>query len=223
MSFFFSPASYLRAKRALQWWQKRQSMQLSCEAEKIRDSLLQESFTIRRRLELSLANEDSTSTELNQDLLKKMEKLDRGLRQLSERLSPACIEDSLPLAIEGWVESWLSSNSKLKIEMEVPASWQPEPLERSLVILRILDELLRINAAERATELSIDISLKQQRNVRELIVQISYPDLSTLVSSWGKEDLEYLSQIFQFLLPGQCFRHTEELTGVWCFRWIANA
>lgn len=222
MSVFCSPASYQKSKRALQWWQKRQSRHLSCEAEKIRDGLLQESFTIRRSLELSLLNEKANSTALNQELLKKMEKLDRSLQQLSERLSPAYIEDSLPLAIHSLVEFWISSHSNLKIEMDLPADLWQEPFERSLVILRILDELLLITGAELTTELSIHISLKHQGNVGELIVQISYPDVPTLVSYWSREDLEYLSQTFQFLISGQCCRRREELTVVWCFRWITQ-
>lgn len=206
----------------MQWWQQRQSRRLSCEAEKIRDGLLQESFTIRRSLELSLLKEDSTSTKLNQDLLKKTEKLYHCLKQLSERLSPAYIEDSLPLAIQCVVESWQTSNSNVKIEMELPAVWRQEPLDRSLLILKILDELLQMSSSELVTELSIHISLKEQGNIGELIVHISYPDVPTLVSYWSREDLEYLSQTFQFLIAGQCCRLREELTIVWYFRWFTQ-
>lgn len=220
MSLLLFPASYLRSQRALQWWQARQSRHLSVEAEKIRDGLLQESFTIRRSLELSLLNERSTSTPLNQDLLKKMEEFYHSLEQLSDRLSPAYIEDSLPLAIQGVVESWQKCNSNLKIEMELPANWTQEPCDRSLVIFRVLDELLRITLSELLTELSIHIRLKQQGNIGELIVHISYPDAPTLISYWGREDLEYLSQSFQFLTSGQCLRRKQELTVDWYFRWF---
>ena len=164
MSLCCFPASYLRSQKALQWWQQKQSKQLSREAEKIRDGLLQESFTLRRILELSLLNEDLTSTQLNQDLLEKMEKFHQSLEQLSDRLSPAYIEDSLPLAIQCVVESWQTSNSNVKIEMELPAVWRQEPLDRSLLILKILDELLQMSSSELVTELSIHISLKEQRN-----------------------------------------------------------
>jgi hypothetical protein len=206
----------------LQWWQQRQSRWLSCEAEKIRDGLLQESFTIRRSLELSLLNEDSTSTELKQDLLNKMEKFYHSLKQLSDRLSPAYIEDSLLLVIQGVVESWQRCNSNIKIGMEFPTAWRQEPRDRSILILRTLDELLRITSSELVTELSIHISLKQQGNIGELIVHISYPDVLTLDSHWGREDLEYLSQTFQFLTSGQCCRLREELTVVWYFRWFTQ-
>jgi hypothetical protein len=223
MSMFCFPASYLRSQQALQWWQQRQSGRLSCEADKIRDGLLQESFTIRRSLEVSLLSEDSTSTKLNQELLKKTEKLYHCLKQLSDRLSPAYIEDSLPLAIQCLVESWQKCNSNVKIEMEFPTVWKQEPRDRSLLILRILDELLKITLSELVTELSIHISLKQQGKIGELIVHISYPDILTLGSHWGREDLEYLRQTFQFLTSGQCFRRKEELTVAWYFRWVTQS
>jgi hypothetical protein len=223
MSLCCFPASYLRSQRALQWWQQRQSGRLSCEAEKIRDGLLQESFTIRRSLELSLLNEDSTSTKLNQDLLKKTENLYHCLNQLSDRLSPAYIEDSLPLAIQCLVESWQRCNSNVQIEMDLPTVWKQEPRDRSLLILRILDELLKIMLSELVTELLIHISLKQQEKIGELIVHISYPDILTLDSHWRRKDLDYLSQTFQFLTSGQCFRRREELTVAWHFRWMTQS
>jgi len=220
MSLFCFPASYLRSQRALQWWQQRQARQLACEAEKIRDGLLQESFALRRSLEVLLNSEDSTSTHASQEWLKKMEKFHHSLAQLSDRLSPAHIEDSLPLAIQCLAESRLACNSNLKIEIELPAVWRQEPLDRSFVILRVLDELLRITLSELLTELSILVSLKQQGNISELIVQFSARDVQTLVSYWCTEDLEYLSQTFQFLTSGQCFRSKKELTVTWYFRWI---
>ncbi len=220
MSLLGFPISPIRSQRALQWWQARQSRQLLSEAEKIRDGLLQESFTIRRSLELSLEDGRSTSTKLSQDLLQKMEKFYHSLEQLSDHLSPAYIEDSLPLAIQGVVESWQTYNSKLRIKIELPTAWRQESIERSLIILRVLDELLRITASELVRELSLKISLNQQGNLAELIVQILYPDVPTLVSDWSREDLEYLSQTFEFLTSGQCSRRREELTVAWYFRWV---
>jgi hypothetical protein len=149
-----------------------------------------------------------------------MEKFYHSLEQLSDHLSPAYIEDSLPLAIQGVVESWQTYNSKLRIKIELPTAWRQESIERSLIILRVLDELLRITASELVRELSLKISLNQQGNLAELIVQILYPDVPTLVSDWSREDLEYLSQTFEFLTSGQCSRRREELTVAWYFRWV---
>lgn len=223
MNLVYFPVSYARSRKALQWWQKRQSMQLLSEAEKIRDCLLQESFTIRRSLELSLLREDASLINLNRDLLKEMDKFYHYLKQLSDRLSPAYVEDRLPLAIYYLVESWKTSNSKLKIKTNIPAVWNQETTDRSLLILRVLDELLRITTSKVLTEVSISLSLEQREDLCSLSVRISYPDLPTLVTCWQEKDLEYLSQTFKFLFSGECFRWREEQTAVWHFRWMMRS
>jgi hypothetical protein len=221
MNLLWLLASYFRTQRALQWWSQRQSIQLAHEAKKIRDGLLQESFTMRRSLELSLL-EFELSTNRRQDWLKKIDKFHHSLEQLSDCLYPAYIEDSLPLAINCVVESWQTYNQRLKFETELPRHWRHEPPERSLIILKVLDELIRIISSESLTEILIHISLKLQGKVGELMVHISYPDLTTLVFYSNLKDLEYLSQTFQFLTSGQCFRRRKDLTVAWYFRWVTQ-
>lgn len=63
--------SYYKVQQALQWWSCRQSLKLFLEAEKIRDDLLQESFTIRRNLELLPVESRELSTNKTQEFLKK--------------------------------------------------------------------------------------------------------------------------------------------------------
>lgn len=219
MSLLWFRAYYLRTQQALQWWFRRQSMQMCRESEKIRDGLLQESFSMRRSLELSLVDNVEISTKKSEDWLKKVENLHHSLEELSDRLSPAYIEDSLPLAIEWLLTKWRSRNPRLKFEMELPAHWRHEPPDRSMVILRVLDELLRITSSELLTDISIHVSLKLQGDIGELIVHISYLDLPTLVSYYNLKDLEYLSQTFRFLTSGQCFRRRKKLSVVWYFCW----
>lgn len=223
MSLFYWPASYLSLQQALQWWQRRQSTQLSWEAEKIRDSLLQESFTLRRSLEISLLNQDASLTKLNHDLLIQMDKFYHYLQQLSDRLSPAYIEDSLPLAISYRVESWKRYSPHIKIKLNLPVIWQQCPFDRSLLILNILEELFRTAIAELPTEVSIVLNLEQQQNLCDLTVQISSHHTSALVSYWDKKELEYLSQTFEFLADGQCSRWKEDLTVSWWFHWVSQS
>ena len=220
VSLLWVGASYVKAKQALQWWQARQSMRLFTEAEKIRDGLLQESFAMHRSLERSLADHVSLSTNSSQDWLNNIQEFYHSLKQLSDYLSPAYIEDSLPLAIQSVVEAWQTDNSRIKIEIDLPANWKHEPPDRSLIILRILDELLQITLAELLTNRLIQISLKAQGDVGELIVHISYPDRHSLLSRNNLKELEYLRQTFRFLTSGQCCRRTQGLTVVWCFRWV---
>ncbi|OKH30674.1 hypothetical protein NIES2119_30590 [[Phormidium ambiguum] IAM M-71] len=223
-SLLYWPASYSKLQQALQWWQSKQSMQLSYESEKIRDSLLQESFTLRRSLEISLLKEDANLTKVNHDLLNQMNKFYHYLQQLSDRLSPAYIEDSLPLAISYLIETWKTDNPQIKIKLNSPVVWQQDSLERNLLILNTLEELLNtITISDSITEVSIVIDLKRQGNLCELNLQISFSDTLTLVSYWNKKDLEYLSQTFEFLTGGQCIRWKEELMVNWCFQWVRQS
>lgn len=209
---------YFRTQQALQWWSRRQSMYLFHESQKIRDGLLQESFTIRRSLECSLEDNTALSAHRSKDWLNQVEKFHYSLEQLSDRLFPAYIEEGLPLAIQFIIETWQKAHPQFKFELDLPIYWRQEPSDRSLIIVRVLDELLKITLSE-MTEISIFISLKLQSDVGELIVQTFYPDQSTLISSCAVKDLEYLSQSFQFLTSGQCFYRTKDFSLSWYCRW----
>ena len=177
---------------------------------------------MRRSLEVSLIDNIELSTQRNQDWLKKIEKLHYSLEQLSDRLAPAYLEDSLPLAIQYVVEPWQKCNPRLKIEMELPARWRHELPDRSLVVLRVLDELLRITASELLAEVSIYIDLKIQENIGELSIHVSYPDLARLTSYSKLKELEYLKLTFQFLTSGQCYHRRKNLTLVLYFKWVVQ-
>ncbi|MBV9386188.1 MAG: hypothetical protein JOZ78_07145 [Chroococcidiopsidaceae cyanobacterium CP_BM_ER_R8_30] len=214
--------AFLRVQRALQWWSRRQSIYLLGEAKKIQDGLLQESFALRRSLEQSLVDDIGPSAESRRDWLKQIEKFYHDLEQLSDRLSPAYIEDSLPLGIQSLLKLWQTCHPLLKIEMELPGYWRHEPPDRSLIILRALDELLQITSSELLTEILIRISLKSQGDLGELIVHISYPDKPTLVCYSNLKELEYLSQSFRILTSGKCFRRKKELKVTWYFQWVSQ-
>jgi hypothetical protein len=194
-------------------------MQLFLEAEKIRESLLQESFTMRRSLELSLGNQVENIDQFGEDWLEKIESFHQSLQELNDRLSPAYIEDSLPLAIQCIVEAWKRRHPQLKFEMKLPVDWRQETLDRSRVILMALDELLRITLSEHLKEASIFISLMPQGKLGELQVQIAYPDVGIQSNYLGLKDLDYLCQAFRFLTSGQCFCERNDLTVTWYFRW----
>ena len=210
--------SYFRAQRALQWWYHRQSIQLRYQAEKIRDELLQESFTIRRNLELSLVDPVRNLEKLEQDSLLKIEQLHCSLEQLSDCLSPPYIEEDLSLAIQFMLERWRSHDSQLDLKVELPAGWRYESPESIRVILMTLDELLQVSLLP-STATSLYVNLKLQGDVGELIVQISYPDTATLSNYLKLKDLEYLNQTFRFLTSGACFCRKKNLQVIWIFRW----
>ena len=199
----------------MQWWFQSQSVKLATEAEAIRDGLLQESFSVRRTLE-SLTDRENLSTQESQAWLKTLEQLHYSLIDVSDRLVPPHIEHSLPLALKWLSQSW-QKNPQLKIETNLPTDWEDE-LTHSLVVIRIVDELLRITLTAFNPE-SLQISLKKHADIHELFLYISFPYLLTLISYSDLKELPYLRQTFRVLTSGRCFCHTEALTVKWCFRW----
>lgn len=220
-SLFWLFGAFLRVRRALQWWSRRQSFHLLGEAKQIQDGLLQESFVLRRSLEQSLVEDVEPSAKSRQEWLKQIEKFHHDLERLSDRLSPAYVEDSLPLAIQSLVKLRQTCHPRLKIEIELPVHWRHEPPDRCLIILRALDELLQITSSKLLTE-SIRISLKLQGDLAELIVDIADPNKPTLISYSDLKELEYLSQSFRILTSGNCFCRRKYLTVAWYFQWVSQ-
>ncbi|WP_202895419.1 hypothetical protein [Iningainema tapete] len=215
--WFFS--SYVKTQQALRWWSDRQSMKLFAEAEKIRDDLLQESFTIRRNLELLPVESLELSFDHTQECLNKINNFHLSLAQLSDRLFSAYLPEGLPLAIELLLQPWVASHPHIYFKMDVPSYWRDEPAERCIVILSTLEELLRITLPQVLTQISIYINLKQQENIRQLLVEITYPDESTLEFHSNIPELGYLSDSFRVLTSGKCFCRNNNLSVAWYFFW----
>ncbi|MHC0065738.1 hypothetical protein ACWATR_23030 [Nostoc sp. UIC 10890] len=211
--------SYHSIQQALQWWSSRQSTKLFIEAEKIRDNLLQDSFTIRRNLDLLSGDNLNLSDNRIQECLKHIDNFHHSLVQLSDRLFPASLQDSFPLAIECLLEPWLASSSQLYFQIDMPVYWRHEPAERSLVVLTALNELLTISLTEVLTPTSIYINLKQHSNIGQLIVEITYPNVSTFVLHSRLPELNYLCESFRLLTSGKCFSRTKNLSISWYFYW----
>jgi hypothetical protein len=203
-----------KIRRALRWWSHRQSIKLFLEAEKIRDGLLQETFILRRSLDFLLVDNLDLSLPKTEEFIKEFDNFHYSLMQLSDRLFPTSLQDSLPSAIQCLLEQWA-----VYFDVDMPAQWQREPVGRSLIILRVLEELLTIALPETLTSVSIHISLKKLGNTAQLKVQINYPDISTLTLYSNLPELEYLCDSFQFLIVGKCFYRSKNLSLAWYFCW----
>jgi hypothetical protein len=212
-------ASYLKTEKALQWWSKKQSMYLFQESHKIRDQLLQESFVLRRSIERDLAENAELLPQNHQAWLNQLEQLHHSLEKLSDRLVPAYTEDSLPLAIQCLINSWQLRNPPVKFQLDLPTSWRQEQPERNLLIIRILDELLRINLSKNSKKILIYIGLKPQSSMVYLTVKITYNDNCNMSNFSKAKDLEYLSETFRVLTSGQCFYRREDSKISWYFSW----
>ncbi len=211
-------ASYLKTQKALQWWSYSQSIKLANEAEQIRGSLLQESCCMRRSIERSITELGTAKS--SREWIQTVELLHHSLAHLGDRLAPPHIEYSLPLAIEFLIESWQAKNTQLNIKSQLPKVWRDEIPDRSIIILQILDELLRMLSVKNLTKISLEISLiPLQYELNELAIAISYPDVQTFLLCSNLKELKYLKQTFSFLTSGQCFCRRKNLTETLYFRW----
>jgi len=248
-------------KLALNWLFYQQSMKLYGESEKIRDDLLQESFTIRRGLEAlkiqhcDLLNnqvigytspgfypinsqlltdylpyneslDQSTNQSFNTSIsehINRVENFHHSLVELSDRLFPIYIEESLPLSIQCLVDSCFLAHPHISVDFNMPSYWRKESAQFSLLTLRTLQELMSITVPTFSDPLSIYINLKDRKNIRELTLEIIYPDISTLLFYSGLPELKYLSSSWEFLISGKCFYHIVNYKSnykiAWFFCW----
>jgi hypothetical protein len=212
----------MRVRRSLQWWQYRQSVQLCFEAEQIRNGLLQESFAIRRGLELALADEMIASHQLDPKWLKQIGKIQQSLEKLSDHLSPPYLEDNLPLAVRWLIEQWQIKYPNLNVETNLPVDWNHESIEQNRIILTTVDELLRLMLSQLVRPVSLSVDFKQQQQAHELVLQFSLAAGATLASNMSQTELEYLRQSFQFLTSGTCYFQKKDATLIWHLRWAAQ-
>jgi hypothetical protein len=211
--------SHHQAQQALLWWNNRQWMRMYQEGEIIRNGLLQESFIIRRYLELSSVNSSESQHQQDQYYLTTIEKFHRLLKELSDYLSPAYIDDSLSLAIGYLLESWKSHTPALNLKLELPTKWHQESHQLSRIILVTLEELLQINLSNISNSVSIFVSLKSQGHMAELMVQLTYSHEPKFTSCSKSLELNYLRRTFKFLTDGECLHYQKDNTQTWYFRW----
>ncbi len=213
---FWLLAAYLEMRRTLRWGHQRQAAQLCSESESIREGLLQESFAIRRSLELALAHDRADTKEV-QTWLTQIETIQHSLEAVTNRLSPPYLNDSLPLAIQYVLKQWQVTHPALKLEIELPIAWDEEPIEQRRAILAFLNELLPMIASQPLPETVLYVRLSQQAQSR-LMIQLSTPNVSDLLSS-AKTELTYLQQFFQVLADGKCYCRRQGSTVTWCCQW----
>jgi hypothetical protein len=229
-------------QKAMQWWSEKLTTRLWCESEQIREELLQDMFAIRRSLELSLVNNRDISIAMSQDWLERFDQLHQSLGLLRNVLSPAYIEESLPLAIQSMLNQWdysfsqregvaliadnlaheclrSSSPNRLTVATELPVDWLPEPLGRSRVILTTVSELLKIAVPEAESGIHLVIRLRQQKQLGELMIAANYFDTFPRLSRAHRQELRYLQQSFQCLTSGTCSYQKRKSTMTWYLRW----
>lgn len=211
--------SHQQTQRALIWWNSRQWLKMYQEGEAIQNGLLQESFVIRRNLEILSVDPSFRQQKQEQYYLATMEKFHNSLKELSEYLSPAHIDDSLPLAIRHLLVKWESRIPGLNLQMELPNEWHHELLFTSRFILMVLEELMQMTSSIFSSNLSIFVSLKTRGNFHELTVKLA--DLKTAKQIYisNLPESDYLRRTFIFSTFGKCFCQHDDDAEIWYLQW----
>ena len=212
MSLVWFLRYYLKVQSAIRWWSGRQSQQLAKEAQNIRDGLLQQSFSLRRSLELSLWEDAQLSPHHCQSYLEKLEEFHQALVQLSDRLAPTYLEESLPLAIEQLLYHKQKQYHQLKWQFETPKLWTEEESTCNWLILNAMDELINLICSQIYAETLLKVSLQEHNYRRELRIQINHPDGGKLPSLDSSGSWQHLSKLFSVVTCGHCFYSCQETT-----------
>jgi len=211
----------METRQALQWWCRRQTLRSYHEAEQIRDGLLQESFSLWRALEVSLAHPDAKPNQEWQKQLELTERLHVALQQMSDRLSPPYSDDNMILALQYAIEMYRKQHPNLQLTLDLPVNWQAESYETIRTVLMTLDELLRIALAQTRFEPpTIAIALRPLPGLGELVVQFTDPTQS--LSPLQVKEFAYLRRAFQILTSGKCFYRCKDASITWHFRWASQ-
>ncbi|MDX2230572.1 MAG: hypothetical protein NW220_13105 [Leptolyngbyaceae cyanobacterium bins.349] len=215
-------AACLEVQRSLQWWQSQQIQQLAQASEVIRNGLLQDSFVVRRNLELLLNQPPDGLNSSGEKCLAALEQLHTSLKALGHRLSPPYLEVSLPLAIRHLLEEWRSQFPEVPLQATLPHDYQQASYESNRLILMVLDELLKLaftSAAENHSLHSIHVKLKQQASIHTFAIEFEYSDVFSLNHLLTTVDLRYLNRVFQVMTAGQCWQRRHGATLTWHLQW----
>lgn len=209
--------SHDQTQHALQWWHQRQVDRLHDGAELIRDGVLQDLFAIRRTLEL--AHEECEPA--SQKSLQQLEALHQRLEQVSNTLSPAFIQDSLPLAIQHWLHLWQGQHPQVSVTVHFADQEQASiPINR--IVLMTLDEWLRLVSPHLSSDAALELALKRQGRLTFLTVRVKEPVPQKQRAIAHLQDLAYLHRSFQFLTGGHSQQGVHGLWIEWQFSWSSD-
>ena len=208
-------------QRALQWWHRRQIGRLHDGAELIRDGILQDLFAIRRMLELTCDRQAPISPAH----LQQLDDLHARLERVSNELSPAFIQDSLPLAIQHRLTGWQQRHN-VPVTAQLPSGpFQSAGLSHHLV-LTALEELLTLIASELdpdPAEAAMAVSLSHQAETATLEVTLQQLSSTQRHHIAQIEALRHLQASFKYLTKGSLCQTAEASQIHWRFRWPIKA
>lgn len=227
-------------KEAIQWWYQKKLRQLKSEANLIREQLLQESFAMRRSLELTSMKSDKFAPR-HQKYVEQLENFHSSLKQLSDRLDPPYLNEALPLALQHLVKRWREQLPEYQFRLNLPQKWQPESSADDFMVLNILEDLLNIQKPHTLSNnlIAIDLEHNSFMNKFENQLRVMFAGEKTTKSKsdsdWRShlasrdrvkgdiygncQELQYLQQTFESLTSGSCSNILTEDSDVWLFNW----
>jgi hypothetical protein len=209
-----------RTQQALIWWHDRQYSKMCQEGEAIRNGLLQESFVLRRHLELSALNDSEVKPPHHQYYLTTIENFHHSLKNLSDYLLPAHVDESLSLAIKHLFIKCKLDFPELRLDMDMPTDIDRDTSQFRRIVLMVLEEILNLillNVYSHNFKLvSLSVDLKNKNNLNDLTVKFHYEhsDQRTRITEY-----EYLRRVFNFLSSGKCWYRYQDNTEIWYFHW----
>lgn len=209
-------------KEAIQWWYQKKLRQLKSEAKLIQEQLLQESFAMRRSLELSSSESDELAL-CRQKYLEQLEIFHSTLKDLSDRLYPSYIDEGLPFALQYTLKKWQEKFPFCQFELNIPSNWQQISQAHDVIVLNILEDLLQIQLSNTSVANSIFIQLKQditeQKFKNQLEVSFIYQKNDLKTSQKSQEKLKYLQEIFELLTLGTSSILFAKDNCIWSCKW----
>ncbi len=206
-----------RARQTAQWWEAKQRLRVNRQVERVRDGLMQDLFTIRRRIELL----DHQSDVDIHALLQQISTMHHDLEHLTEHLSPPYIEDSLPLAIQNLVEQQRQGLS-LPINLDLPANWLHSSATQNHTIVLMLDELIYLTIQPKTTQsIHLALSTRTDQGIVQglLTMSVMYANRDVCTAVQQSQEVAYLCRAFQLLTSGRCTQTRQDAVGQWQFRW----
>jgi hypothetical protein len=236
MLLLWSIVSYLELQRSMRWWFEQRTAHLEAQSERLHNGVMQELFVLRRELEAALNQEQpiaSHPNSANPIKLQAIEKIHQQLEQISDELSPPYITDSLPLAIQSFLQDWQRNHPAAVLGLELPKTWEQQATAQNQILLMGLDELLQMVMPDPQTELPCRVRLTRQtlktkngepqKQLGELSIEVTYPNAALISSVLRTRELRYLRRVVRGLACGRLFYERRGLTVTWYFHWVLRS
>jgi hypothetical protein len=210
-------------EEALQWWYHKKLGQLESEANLIREQLLQESFALRRSLELSSIKSNEFVSSSRQQYVAQLENFHSTLKEISDRLFPPCLNEGFPSALQYLVNKWREQFPGCQFDLGLPPNWHHKSKDHNFIALNIVEELLFVQIGESLAKNLIIIELtqnflSQQLNNQLKITFVEQESNKQLLKN-NQQELKYLQKSFECLTLGSCENILTKDRNTWSFKW----